>query len=221
MSAKVSLSLCRKAYGRGMGGISRSCQMPAGHEGRCSDMPFLRELREAGHRRVAEKIERDAFNTRGASWGKAQDGKQARRNRQPRWTLKSGDKFYPGHYQTYENCVIIAAELALQAYEMVGAPICSEQIANMLPRTPLKDSGICLICRIPLEFSEFALAEQSKAAIDTDHLNPNLVQRHISGNVWFVHHICNTTKGDRSLEEFVDWAEAVVHRHRSGEKGHL
>jgi len=56
------------------------------------------------------------------------------------------------------------------------------------------------------------LAVQSKAAIDTDHLNPGLERRHVSGNVSFVHHECNTTKGDRSLQEFDEWMVAALGR---------
>ena len=66
---------------------------------------------------------------------------------------------------------------------------------------------------MPLEFSEFDLAVQSKAAIDTDHLNPDLERRHVRGNVAFVHHLCNTTKGDRSLEEFEEWMAETLSRH--------
>jgi hypothetical protein len=77
---------------------------------------------------------------------------------------------------------------------------------------PAVGSGICLICREPLHFSEFDLAEESRAAIDTDHLNPGLEHRHVAGNVAFVHHICNTTKGDRSLEEFEEWMKRALQR---------
>jgi hypothetical protein len=175
-------------------------------------MPFLMHLEQVKPK-VADKIVRDSFNTRGASWGKALDGTQKRRNRQPRWTVKLGDVFYPGHHQTYPNCLAVAADLALQAYEMVGAPACPSEIAQLLPRTPVANSGLCPICKQPMEFSEFDLAVQSKAAIDTDHLNPALERRHASGNVAFVHHECNTTKGDRSLEEFEEWMVAVLKRH--------
>lgn len=204
--------LCGKQYGSGLGDVRRICRRPEGHAGRCSDMPFLMHLEQVKPK-VADKIVRDSFNTRGASWGKALDGTQKRRNRQPRWTVKAGDVFYPAHHQTYPNCLIVAAELALQAYEMVGAPACPPEIAQLLPRPPIADSGVCPVCGLPLEFSEFDLAVQSKAAIDTDHLNPGLERRHVSGNVAFVHHECNTTKGDRSLEEFEEWMVAVLKRH--------
>lgn len=204
--------LCGKTYGSGLGDVRRVCRRASGHTGRCSDMPFLMHLEQVKPK-VADKIVRDSFNTRGASWGKALDGTQKRRNRQPRWTVKPGDVFYPGHHQTYENCLVVAAELALQAYEMVGAPVCPPDIVKLFPRIPVINSGLCPICKLPMEFSEFDLAVQSKAAIDTDHLNPGLERRHASGNVAFVHHECNTTKGDRSLEEFEEWMAAVLKRH--------
>ena len=121
--------------------------------------------------------------------------------------------FFPAHHQTYANCLRIAAELTLQAYEMVGAPRCPSETAAALPRVPKANSALCPICRTPLEFSEFDLAVQSKAAIDTDHLNPSLERRHSPGNVAFVHHLCNTTKGDRSLEEFEQWMADTLKRH--------
>jgi hypothetical protein len=203
---------CGKAYGKGLGGIQRLCRLPAGHPGRCTDMAFLMHLGKLKPK-VADKIVRDSFNTRGASWGKALDGTQKRRNRQPRWTLKPGDAFHPQHHQTYDGCLIVAAELTLQAYEMVGAPPCPSEVVPLLPRRPIPNAGLCPICKLPLEFSEFDLAVQSKAAIDTDHLNPGLERRHVSGNVAFVHHECNTTKGDRSLNDFENWMAAVLKRH--------
>jgi hypothetical protein len=204
--------LCGKTYGSGLGDVRRVCRRAEGHTGRCSDMPFLMHLEQVKPK-VADKIVRDSFNTRGASWGKALDGTQKRRNRQPRWTVKLGDVFYPGHHQTYVNCLVVAGELTLQAYEMVGAPACPTEIAQLLPRIPVANSGLCPICKLPMEFSEFDLAVQSKAAIDTDHLDPGLERRHASGNVAFVHHECNTTKGDRSLEEFERWMVEVLKRY--------
>jgi len=203
---------CGKTYGKGLGGIQRLCRLSEGHLGRCTDMAFLMHLAKVKPK-VAEKIERDSFQTRGASWGRAMDGTQKRRNRQPRWTLKEGDAFFPQHHQSYDGCLVVAAELTLQAYEMVGAPACPPEFALLLPKRPCPNSGLCPICKLPLEFSEFDLAVQSKAAIDTDHLNPGLERRHLSGNVAFVHHECNTTKGDRALEDFEDWMVAVLRRH--------
>ena len=203
---------CGKKFGQGRGGVSRSCCREAGHEGRCTDLPFLVHLNQLKPK-VSDKIERDSFQTRGASWGKTVGGTQARRNRQPRWTLKEGDGFYPAHHQTYKTCLRIAAELTVEAYEMVGAPACPDEVARWLPRQPVPSAGQCPICKLPLEFAEFDLAVQSKAAINTDHLNPTLERRHVSGNVAFVHHLCNTTKGDRSLEEFVEWMTGALQRH--------
>lgn len=206
------MSACGKQFGSGLGGVKRVCCQVAGHPGRCTDMPFLVHL-EKVKPKVADKIVRDSFNTRGASWGKTVGGTQARRNRQPRWTVLAGDGFYPAHHQTYAGCLMVAAELAVQAYEMVGAPACPEEVARWLPKQPVPNSGMCPICKLPLEFAEFDLAVQSKAAIDTDHLNPTLERRHVSGNVAFVHHLCNTTKGDRSLVEFEEWMAGALQRH--------
>src|ERR1041384_3051717 len=206
------MPLCGSKFGKGLGGTQRVCYREPGHQGRCDDMPFLLHLKEVKPK-VADKIIRDSFNTRGASWGKTLEGSQKRRNRQPRWTLKQGDVFFPAHHQTYANCLIVAAELTLQAYEMAGAPDCPDEIVKWLLRKPQKDTGLCPICKELLAFAEFDLAVRSKAAIDTDHLDPTIERRHVSGNVYFVHHICNTTKGDRSLKEFEAWMVSTLARY--------
>ena len=83
MKAPALTKVCGKKVGKGLGGIQRCCCREPSHEGRCTDMPFLTHLQQVKPR-VADKIIRDSFNTRGASWGKALDGTQKRRNRQPR-----------------------------------------------------------------------------------------------------------------------------------------
>lgn len=95
------MSACGNQFGSGLGGVKPVCCRMAGHTSRCTDVPFLVHLEKAKPK-VADRIVRDSFNTRGASWGKTVDGTQARRNRQPRWTLKEGDGFYPAHHQTYK-----------------------------------------------------------------------------------------------------------------------
>lgn len=211
MKPSTSAIRCGKTFGRGLGGVLRTCLALPNHSYRCTDMPFLTHLKDS-FPKIAEKIERDSFQTRGASWGRDSDGRQARRNRQPRWTLKPGDVFYPKHHQAYAVCLTVAAELTLQAYEMVGAPDCPSSASVFLPKAPAKDQGTCPICRLPMEFADFSAARQSLAAIDTDHLNPTIKRRHVPGNVAFVHHICNTTKGDRSIEDFVHWMVEVLRR---------
>ena len=205
------MKICGKSYGKGIGGVVRICQRHASHAGPCSDMPFLIHMRSA-FRKVAAKIERDSFQTRGASWGRNLEGQQARRNRQPRWTLKPGDSFYPKHHQTYQVCLVIAAQLTLQAYEMEGAPDCPSEDSIYLPRNPSRGSSKCPVCRLPLTFGDFLSAAQSIAVIDTDHLDPALERRHVPGNVSFVHHLCNTTKGNRSLDQFMNWMIGVLER---------
>lgn len=190
----------------------RTCRLSPGHDGRCSDVPFLESLRRT-HPRIADKIIRDSFNTRGAAWGRNEEGVQARRNRQPRWTLVEVDQLY-AHYQTYEECLKVAQELTLQVYEMPGAPECPQPDVNDLSRPPVAESYRCPICLNHIEIGEFELAQQSKAAVDTDHLNPSLHPLHAAGNVAFTHHECNTTKGERSLEEFLEWAAGVLERQR-------
>jgi hypothetical protein len=95
---------------------------------------------------------------------------------------------------------------------MVGAPDCPEETVRYLPSAPTKDTGICQVCRLLLEFRDFSAATQSLAAIDTDHLDPTIERRHVPGNVSFVHHACNTTKGNRSSDEFLNWMIGVLGR---------
>lgn len=203
---------CGYEFGRGLGGVVRTCRCPVGHQGRHTDMPFLLHLKNK-HQKIAEKIERDSFNTRGAAWGTDKDGEQYRRNRQPRWTLKPGDQLYPQHYQEYEICLEIAREMTLQIYEMPDAPDCPPEIARFLPREPVRGNYLCPICLEPIYVADFEEAKQSQAVIDTDHLNATLEFCHVPGNVFFAHHDCNVRKGERSLKGFLDWVTELLERH--------
>ena len=202
--------LCFAPFGKGLGGQQRTCRRAKGHVGRCSDVPFLDDL-FINAPKVATKIIRDAFNTRGSPWGQNRDGKQKFKNRQPRWTLKPGDLRYP-HYQTYEICIDVAKALALLVYEMPDAPDCPDAIAEYFESKPRKGHYACPICLLPVTLAQFALAQQSKAALDTDHLDPNREFMHTPDNVAFVHHGCNTAKGELSLEGFQDWLIRLLER---------
>jgi hypothetical protein len=44
MKTSALIKLCGKEYGTGLGGVHRRCCREAGHEGRCTDVPFLMHL---------------------------------------------------------------------------------------------------------------------------------------------------------------------------------
>ncbi len=175
-------------------------------------MPFLRHLK-LKHPKIAEKIERDSLNTRGAPWPKNRAGVQKRRNRQPHWTLKEGDQLYPRHYADYEICLEVARALTIHVYEMEGAPPCPPDIAKSLGRVPVAGTYTCPVCCIPLALRNFELAKQSRAEIETSHIDPKADYIHTPGNVAFAHRQCNIAQGERSVPAFLDWIRGILERH--------
>lgn len=212
---RSSMTVCRKPYGKGMGGIQRTCRAQAGHSGRCTDMPYLRHLRsQPQFSKLAKKIERDALHTRGAAWPKNLRGLQKRKNRQPRWTLKSGDQLYPQHKADYETCLEVARTLTVHAYEMQGAPECQEDIRPYLGDSELRPGKYtCFICQLPIQIADFAKAVQSKALIETAHIDPTLSVLHTPANVQFAHRECNIAQGKRSTVDFLEWIRGILSRH--------
>jgi len=208
----VKLALCNKEYGKGLGGQKRRCCLPAGHEGRHTDMPFLLHLKKT-HKKVADKLERDALNTRGAPWPKNLRGVQKRRNRQPHWTLKLGDQLYPKHYADYKTCLAVARRMTYYVYCMPDAPSCSDDIAKYLEQKPKLGTYVCPICLLPISFKDFEKAKQSKAEIETAHLDPSATYIHTPDNVCLAHRECNIAQGDRSISDFLDWIDGILRRH--------
>lgn len=201
------------------------CWKPEGHEGPCDEYPYLRHLRRAAPK-VAEKIKRDATNTTGASWGSDEAGP----NRLLRWAAlltvdellaygrdlsglsevvrrKLREKGAP-----YEECMGVAQALTHAVYRMTGAPEPPEDVRAYLEELlgPIEaNSANCLICLEQLGFELFELARRGAAELDTAHSDPRL---HTAGNVGFAHHRCNVAQGDRTIEEFYTWAEAMLRR---------
>lgn len=191
------------------------CLREAGHKGRCTDMPFLVHLTASPnklHRAVAEKIGRDALNTRGAAWPANQKGVQKRRNRQPRWTLKPGDQLFPKHAADYQTCLLVAQILALHVHEMQEAPPYPPDAVKFLPRPPKHGTYLCPVCRVPINFKDFGRAAQSKAVLETAHLDPTMERIHTPGNVRLAHRVCNIAQGDRSIEDFTSWIRGILER---------
>jgi hypothetical protein len=172
-------------------------------------MPFLEHLKQA-YPKIADKIQRDALNTRGAPWP---ENKAQRRNRQPRWTLKKGDQLYPQHYAEYDTCLEVARQLTLQVYEMDDAPDCPPQIVTYLGRQPTQGAYVCPICRLPIHVADFALARQSKAQIETAHVDPSSEALHTPENVCFAHRECNIAQGERTVNGFLEWMQGILERH--------
>lgn len=206
------MNKCNEKFGRGMGGIMRKCRLEKGHLNRHTDMPFLIDLKK-NHQKVAEKIERDSLNTRGAPWGVNKDGEQCRRNRQPHWTLKEGDQLYPKHYADYETCIKVAERLTYYVYCMEEAPDCPENIAKYFERRPVKNTYRCPICLLPIKFEDFELARQSKAVIETAHLDPQEIFIHTPENVCFAHRTCNIAQGEKNVKDFMKWIDGILERY--------
>lgn len=204
---------------------TRRCHLPAGHEGKCQEMPFLVEL-SAEYPKVAEKIERDSVMTTGAAWKSEEAGP----NRILRWVMLSSDddllelginmaalqdqviNKLREKAATYDECIEVAMWLTRSVYDMEEAPEATGEILAYLeqlfgPR-PIEHTT-CVVCRDVLPFSLFAEARRGKATIETCHKDPRV---HTAENVGFAHRECNIAQGAKTLDEFYDWVEQILRR---------
>lgn len=207
--------------------VERTCYLDPGHAGKCSEFPYLADL-ERNHVRVARKIKRDATMTTGAAWKSADAGP----NRIDRWVMLQDDASllrYGVNMATlkprvvaklrekaasYYDCMDVAAKLTWLAYQMDEAPPCPTDIQRHLevrfgPMEP--STTTCIVCKSPLSFVLFENAQRGKAEVETAHSNP---RSHNHSNVGFAHRECNIAQGNRTLEEFYDWIEAIISRVR-------
>lgn len=201
------------------------CHLEAGHTGRCSEFPYLSHLKKT-HKRVADKIIRDSTMTTGAAW-KSED---AGPNRILRWVMLLDDeellefgldmrKLKPGviaklreKAATYEDCMLVAGKLTSLVYQMPDAPDCPQDIREYLENRFGKftlNSTTCIVCRKPLSFSLFEVAQRGKAEIETAHSNP---RTHSDKNVGFAHRECNIAQGNKTLDEFYEWIKGILDR---------
>src|SRR6185312_6912408 len=190
--ASAELNYCGKPLtSRSRFTTNKRCFDLAGHDGRCSDFPFLRHLDEVA-KGVATKIKRDATMTTGAAWLSDDAGF----NRVQRWAMLLSDdeihkaagvdmsKLSPGIQRklrdkaaTYDDCIRVAQGLTWLAYNMPGAPPPPPNTRSYLEKLfgPIEaGSTTCVICRASLDFSLFALARRGKAEIETAHKNPRV-----------------------------------------------
>lgn len=207
----------------------KRCHLPSGHTGRCSEFPFLKHL-TGTHKRVADKIKRDATMTTGAAW-KSDD---AGPNRILRWVMLLSDEelldygldmsnLRPGvvaklrdKAATYENCINVAIKLTWLVYQMPHAPSPPQAIHDYLKLAldvePLDEvETTCEICLLPLSFNMFEDAMRGKALIETCHKDPRY---HNPENVGFAHRECNIAQGAKSLEDFYDWIAGILERYQ-------
>lgn len=200
------------------------CNNRRGHEGRCSEFPFLVHLRSTNPK-VAEKIERDAMMTTGAAWKSSDAGP----NRILRYAMLLSDDELAAmgvnmsaleavvvaklrdKAASYDNCVDVSIELTRQVYSMPDAPVAPPEIVELVEYLSAStiDLGTtgCLVCRRPLSFSLFALARRGKAEIETAHAMPRM---HNAANVGLAHRDCNIAQGSRSLPEFHVWIAGIL-----------
>lgn len=201
------------------------CHLVEGHYGECSEFPYLAHL-HATNSRVADKIKRDATMTTGAAW-KSDD---AGPNRIPRWVMLLSDEelnqFGLNMTQlkptvvaklrekaaSYEDCMNVAAKLAFLAYQMPDAPECPNCVKDYLEERFSEfdsNSTTCIICKEPLSFTLFELAQRGKAKIETAHSNP---RTHSDENVGFAHRECNIAQGNKTLIDFYEWIRGILWR---------
>ncbi len=203
----------------------RRCYLPVGHAGPHQEYPYLHHLGSVAPK-VKAKIVRDATMTTGASWKSADAGP----NRILRWVMllsdeqllelgldmdalrevvvaKLREKAAP-----YEDCMAVAQKLTWSAYGMPEAPEPPRDVREYLEALfgPIEtDATTCLVCRLPIGFSQFAEARRGRAKIESAHSNP---RAHTSDNVGFAHRACNIAQGDKTLDEFYVWIESILER---------
>jgi hypothetical protein len=203
----------------------KKCYRLAGHDGKCAEYPYIKDFKD-NHPRIANKIVRDATKTTGAAW-KSDD---AGPNRIDRWVMMESDEVLKEFglnmralkpsvvaklrekAATYDDCMEVAAKLTWLAYQMPDAPLCPKDIRSYLEaRFGEMSSGstTCIVCKEPLNFALFEKAQRGKAEIETAHSNP---RKHNEENVGFAHRECNIAQGNRTLEEFYQWAEGILNR---------
>ncbi|MCF5850440.1 MULTISPECIES: hypothetical protein [Aeromonas] len=222
------MALCKKELpvrGKYKNISEKKCYLMEGHEGPCSEFPYLEALKVA-YPRVANKIVRDATKTTGASW-KSDD---AGPNRIDRWVMLESDEVLASYglnmkalkpsvvaklrekAATYDDCMDVAAKLTWLVYQMPDAPDCEQKFRTYLEKR-FGDMGFgsttCIVCRQPLSFSLFEKAKRGKAEIETAHSNP---REHSQDNVGFAHRECNIAQGNKTLDEFYQWARDILSR---------
>ncbi|ATF20777.1 hypothetical protein PhaeoP129_04190 (plasmid) [Phaeobacter gallaeciensis] len=206
--------------------IKRRCYKPAGHTGKCEEFPYLAHLKQVAPR-VEAKIKRDATKTTGAAW-KSDD---AGPNRIDRWVMLLPDDELHSRFginiasmkpqvqaklrekaATYEDCMEVAAKLALNVYQMRNAPPAPPEILQYLEArfdAFRPNSTRCIVCRDHLDFKLFENAQRGRAHIETAHANPRM---HNPDNVGFAHRECNIAQGSLSLQDFYDWIRSIIAR---------
>lgn len=198
------------------------CHLPKNHTGKCEEFPFLDHLKKI-NKKVADKIKRDATMTTGAAW-KSED---AGPNRILRWVMLLNDdellrygidmeELKPQVIDKlrekaadYDTCVLVAAKLTWLVYQMANSPIPPDFIKKYLENLfgiMKKNSTVCVICRLPLDYNLFSVAARGKAAIETCHKNPRM---HNPDNVGFGHRECNIAQGAKTLPEFYSWIQDI------------
>ncbi len=204
------------------------CHCQKGHDGKCLEYPYLRDLKEK-YKKVAEKIKRDSTNTTGAAWASDDAGP----NRILRWAMLLSDEellnyeldmsqLRPGivaklreKAASYEDCMQVAMKLTWLVYQMPDAPTPPDSIERYLKgvfRDMIPGSTRCEVCLLPISFNLFSTAQRGTASIETCHKNPRV---HNADNVGFAHRECNIAQGAKTLDEFYAWIEGILARARS------
>lgn len=203
----------------------RRCFREAGHPGSHQEYPYVQQLAQVAPK-VKAKIVRDATMTTGAAW-KSED---AGPNRILRWVMLLSDEqllelgLDMGALRelvvaklrekaaSYEDCMAVARKLTWLTYGMGGAPKPPDDIRDYLESMfgeIVPGSTTCLVCRLPIDFAQFEAARRGRAKIESAHSNP---RSHTADNVGFAHRPCNIAQGDKTLDDFYAWIEAILER---------
>jgi hypothetical protein len=169
---------------------------------------------------------RDSTKTTGAAW-KSED---AGPNRISRWVMLLSDQELKAlgikmdmlkpivvsklrdKAATYDQCMNVAMSLTYSTYGMAHAPAPTPEIKSYLESSfgpIIVGSTVCLVCKAPLDYADFALARRGKAELETAHSSP---RSHTAKNVGFAHRLCNIAQGDRSVKEFYAWIKTILQR---------
>lgn len=197
------------------------CKKEKGHTGRCQPTPFLNHFKEynnAEYGKVAQKIEQDAYHTRG-------NKTRPFKNRSFRWdTPVENPKEHKDEenlgipkkeYASQEECFQVAQKLTKLAYEMAGAPKCPPEIEKRLDKKPIPNNARCPICKGFLDINDFKKAEWGKALIEMCHIYPLGEDKimHNYENIGWAHRHCNIAQQERSIPEFLKWISKILEAH--------
>lgn len=197
------------------------CKKEKRHSDKCESTPFLNHLKTFSNgkfRKVAEKIEQDAYHTRGNKtrpfknrsfrWDTPVENPEQHKNEKNLGIPKK-------EYAAQEECFKVAQKLTRLIYEMAGAPKCPPEITKLLDKKPICNSAKCPICNGSLDINDFRKAKWGKALIEMCHVQPLSEHKvmHNYKNMSWAHRECNIAQGEKSIPTFLKWISGILKSH--------